>query len=133
MRSKNVELQKRVLNRCDESFENFVRKARELGNELEVECKFPKMNLVRRRKKKFFLQYKTFDELSTLDPKQHFRVNFYFQSLDLVNTSIEERFQLLSNHEDTFGFLCKMQCINDKELRKCCTELDLKLSDKEKN
>ncbi|KAF2887413.1 hypothetical protein ILUMI_18760, partial [Ignelater luminosus] len=107
--------------------------SRELGNELEVECEFPKMNLVRRRRKNFFLQYDVSDEPSTLDPKQYFKVNFYFQILDSVNTSIEERFQLLRNHSNTFGFLCKMQCIGDEELRKCCADLDLKLTDKEKN
>lgn len=26
-----------------------------------------------------------------------------------------------------------MQCISDEELRKCCADLDLKLSDKERN
>ncbi|KAF2884922.1 hypothetical protein ILUMI_21256 [Ignelater luminosus] len=82
--------------RSDESFENFVKKARELGKDLKVECEF-------RKSIWSAVEKNVSDESSTLDLKQYFKVNFYFQILDSVDTSIQERFHLLGNHEDTFG------------------------------
>ncbi|KAK4876036.1 hypothetical protein RN001_012458 [Aquatica leii] len=80
--------------------------------ELETEVKFEPDECRRRLHKRQF-KYKAQDEVRQ-DPKQKFKVEFYYTILDMAIQSIEERFQQLEQHNILFGFLYDISNINKK-------------------
>ncbi|KAK4873016.1 hypothetical protein RN001_015045 [Aquatica leii] len=53
--------------------------------------------------------------------------------MDTALNSIDERFDLMRNHNDVFGFLNRLKTITKEELQKYCDDLTLKLTDNERN
>jgi len=64
-------------------------------------------------------------------PEKHFKVNFYFILLDITISKIQERFEQLNSHNDTFNFLNDINSFlkleKDTKL-KYCIDLQNKLS-----
>lgn len=86
--------------RTDENFEKIPKKARELANELDVEDSFPLEQVRARRKNKHF-GYESRDDL-VVDPQHNFKINFYYQILDLAIQSLNDRFVQLEGHGQLF-------------------------------
>ena len=99
--------------RSDDAFSKIVADATEIAQELEVEPAFQN-NQVRRRRKKRQFEYEGQDE-DIQDPKENYKVKFYFAILDVAISSIEERFKQLQQHNDLFGFLYDIHSISDPE------------------
>jgi len=64
-------------------------------------------------------------------PEKHFKVNFYFILLDITISKIQERFEQLNSHNDTFNFSNDINSFlkleKDTKL-KYCIDLQNKLS-----
>ncbi|XP_065677503.1 uncharacterized protein LOC136092857 [Hydra vulgaris] len=76
--------------------------AAEIAKDLEIPPTFEAEPRLRRRKKQF--AYEAEDE-PVQDPKQNFKVNFFFAILDTAIRSVEERFEQMRTIESVFGFL----------------------------
>lgn len=74
-----------------------------------------------RKKKTVFLLYEQLDEPIT-DLKTKFEVEFYFYILDVTISSLEERFQQIHNHCDTFKFfyICNLKNMTKDDVMKNC-------------
>ena len=79
--------------------------------------------------KKRHFEYEGTDE-PILSPELSFRVNFYFKIVDTIITAIEERFQLLQQHTDSFNVIYGITKIkNDDELKINCKKIHQALTD----
>ncbi|KAK4879688.1 hypothetical protein RN001_007834 [Aquatica leii] len=114
MKGKEKGVQNRILNinPSDDGFEQVLIDAAEIAKELETEVKFEPDECRRRLHKRQF-EYEAQDE-APQDPKQKFKVKFYYTILDMAIQSIEERFQQLEQHNILFGFLYDISNINKK-------------------
>ena len=83
-----------------------------MADTLEIEPGFEKTEIRRRRKKRQF-DYEAPDE-PVDDPKQNYKVNFYFAILDVAIQSIDERFHQLNHYSSLFGFLYDIHEVSDK-------------------
>lgn len=97
--------------RSDNEFEQVLIDAADIAKELETEVKFEPIECRRRHKRQFL--YENPDE-APQDPKQKFKVEFYYTILDIAIQSIEERFQQLKQHNILFGFLYDIASINKR-------------------
>lgn len=117
--------------RSDNSFETILAEAATTAKEIDCETTFPKVGTIRPRKKKALFLYENADE--TIDePKHHYKINFYFTILDTAISKIEERFDLLNAHNESFGFLndiYSLMSVDRKTKMKYCADLQIKLSD----
>ena len=111
--------------RSDDGFQKMLVDAIEIANELEIEPSF-EHNQVRRRRKKKQFDYEAQDE-SPQDPKELYKVNFYFAVLDVATESINERFNQLHHHCSLFGLLYNIQSVSDmstEDVLKSCKSLE---------
>jgi len=116
--------------RSDEEFEDFVARAKELAEMIEVDEDFPNPVKIRPRKKTKQFNYEHRDETIS-DPKKNFKINFYFCILDIAISSLNERFELLKQHNETFYFLrhsLSLKEMNKEHILKQCMNLQAKLS-----
>ncbi|KAJ7332951.1 hypothetical protein JRQ81_015131 [Phrynocephalus forsythii] len=84
----------------------------------------------RPRPRKRFFSYEHADEKIT-DPQNNFKVNFYFHLFDVAITKLNERFELLSAHNDSFAFLQnidKWKKLEAGQKRAVCLKLQQKLT-----
>ena len=75
--------------------------------------------------------YEASDE-TIQDPKQSFKINFYFAILDTTLNSIKERFTLLKQHSEELKVVREIGVLKDwrdEDLMKHCKDLHLKLCD----
>jgi hypothetical protein len=115
--------------RPDSSFTAMLNEAKTFAGDMDCDIVFPAIGLVRLRKKKFFFYYEHRDEpVESLE--LNFKVNFYFYILDIVVSKLNDRFELLNECNDYFGFLNNLGSlsIDKKELMKCM-DLQTKLTD----
>lgn len=118
--------------RCDEGFEDFIMRAKELAKILEVDEDFPSPVKIRPRKKAKQFDYEHRDETIT-DLKSYFKINFYFCILDTAIGSLNDRFDLLKQHNEIFDFLrhsSSLKNMNKEHILEQCMQLQEKLSNK---
>lgn len=84
--------------RTDDIFNAYICEAERIASKLEIASHFSNPSLLRSRRNKSNTE-------TILDPKHSFRVNFYYKVLDQATSSINERFELLKSHNNTFSFL----------------------------
>ncbi|XP_047137597.1 uncharacterized protein LOC105844131 [Hydra vulgaris] len=121
----NVTKNKLVKMRNDEGFQRIIVDAAEIAKELETVTNFEEKHVGRRRKKRQF-DYETQDK-TLQDPKEKFKVEFYFKILDTAIQSIAERFEQMRQYNSMFGFLYDIYSISSKssaELLKNCRNLE---------
>nr|XP_047137458.1 uncharacterized protein LOC124813960 [Hydra vulgaris] len=121
----NITKNKLVKMRNDEGFQRIIVDAAEIAKELETVTNFEEKHVGRRRKKRQF-DYETQDE-ALQDPKEKFKVEFYFKILDTAIQSIAERFEQMRQYNSMFGFLHDIYSISSKsstELLKNCRNLE---------
>ena len=86
-----------VNRRNDTEFEKTLVDAAEIAVDLEIPALFePEPTRIRRKKKQF--SYEGDDDEPIQDPKDKFKVNFYFAVLDTAIQSVEERFTLMQKN-----------------------------------
>lgn len=106
--------------RSDEGFEQVLVDAIEVAKELEIEPKFDAEQVRKRRQKRHF-QYEVPDE-TPQDPKEKYKVGFYYPVLDMAIQSITERFQQMEQHNNLFGFLYDIYNIKSKSASEILTD-----------
>lgn len=92
--------------RSDKSFESLLETSKELARELEISPEFEtsnKVSHVRKRKVKRQFDYEHQDE-APQDPKDLFKINFFYYALDVTMNSLEERYEQLKTHNSYFEF-----------------------------
>ncbi|XP_069840991.1 zinc finger MYM-type protein 1-like [Dendropsophus ebraccatus] len=112
--------------RCEAEFENILKAAKKLAEELNVDGDFPTVQPGRKRRRKKLFDYEGEDEQLT-DPKEGFKVHFFYEILDCAIQSVEERFSQIREHNNVFGVLYKIAQIKDwteEELCLHCTTLE---------
>ncbi|GLV42119.1 hypothetical protein CBL_04922 [Carabus blaptoides fortunei] len=82
--------------KSDESFEQVLVDAAEIAQKLKIEPNFDTEQVRKRRQNRHF-QYEAQDE-APQDPKQKYKIDFYYPILDMAIQSIEERFRQLEYH-----------------------------------
>ncbi|KAG8558188.1 hypothetical protein GDO81_016897 [Engystomops pustulosus] len=110
--------------RSDAQFENVLKDAKKLAEKLNVDGDFPAVQGRKRRRRRLF-DYEAEDEQLT-DPKEVFKVQFFYQILDCAIQSVEERFLQLREHSSVFGVLYKIPQIKDwtvEEINIHCNKL----------
>lgn len=113
--------------RTDVKFDEFINKAKEMGEKLGVEPNFQKSAPLRRRRKTKQFNYEH-DDQPILDPIISFKVNFFYCVLDQALISVQERFSLLENHIVPFKFLYNLSEPQEKNnLIMSCKNLQEKL------
>ena len=89
--------------RTDTEFESKLIDAREIAEQLEIPAEF-ETEPVRVRKRKTLFDYEQSDE-PIVNPKDRFKVNFYFAVIDTTIQSVQERFTQVQHISCVFGFL----------------------------
>ncbi|XP_074926075.1 zinc finger MYM-type protein 1-like [Chelonoidis abingdonii] len=98
--------------RSDTAFEKTLADAGELAKELDVPALFePDPILIRKKRKQF--AYEADDE-PIYNPKEKFKVNFYFAVIDAAIRSVEERFTLMQQISSVFGFIYDVYSLQNK-------------------
>ncbi|XP_049800677.1 uncharacterized protein LOC126235829 [Schistocerca nitens] len=92
--------------RTEEKFVSFLTDSKELATELELEdLTLPRISVSRRQSKKpMHFTYEEREETID-DPTKRYKTEFYYYLLDIVTTSLDERFNQLKSHCDYFDFL----------------------------
>ncbi|KAG5886480.1 hypothetical protein JTB14_034401 [Gonioctena quinquepunctata] len=103
----STELKKFLIKiRSDANFEEIVNDAMKIAEKLDVEAGFEtsRSRPLRRRKTPKSFDYEHEDHTIN-DLKIAFKINVFFYILDQALSSVDERFNLLNNHNDVFNFL----------------------------
>ncbi|XP_065264296.1 zinc finger MYM-type protein 1-like [Emys orbicularis] len=111
--------------RSDADFEKTLVDAGELAEELDVPALF-EPDPIRIRKKRKQFTYEADDE-PIYNPKEKFKVNFYFAVIDTAIHSVEERFTLMQQISSVFGFLYdvySLQNTTPKQIMEHCLNLE---------
>lgn len=106
--------------------------AKELAETIEADEDFPSPVKVRSKRKTKQFDYEHRDETIT-DVKNKFKIDFYFCILDTAISALNERFELLKQHDETFDFLrhsSSLQKINKEHVSHQCMKLQAKLTNK---
>lgn len=99
--------------RTDSAFEQLLSDAKLIAEELECETEFKETARPRPRKRHF--DYEAVDE-PILDPTNKFKVCFYFFLLDTAISKLNERFDLLTEHNSVFSLFQNIECWNKLEM-----------------
>lgn len=100
--------------RSDDGFEKMLVDAREIAEDLDIPTTFEQDSTAKRlKKKKRQFSYKGNDD-PIQEPKQKFKVNFYFAILDTAISSVTERFNQLQEINSKFGFLYHIDELEEK-------------------
>jgi hypothetical protein len=114
---------------CSLGFERAIVTATELADSLDVK---PVFKETRKRKRNRLFDYEGGDEAVFLDPKEKQRVEVFLTTVETVYDVCEERFALLRQYVDPWGFLFDMMLVLcDEYLRKACRDLAISLTDGE--
>ncbi|CAH1109439.1 unnamed protein product [Psylliodes chrysocephalus] len=114
--------------RNDNVFEEKLAQARELAAALETEQGFPPLNTVRRKYKPKQFDYEQREE-TPQDPKTVFKIYFFLKIIDQTLSSLNSRFEMISDYDNVFGFFSDIFKLNDEDLLKLCRALQQKLTD----
>ncbi|KAK9721773.1 hypothetical protein QE152_g20727 [Popillia japonica] len=117
----NLEIITRELEnrRTDVYFETIITSARQIATGIKVDAIFPE---IRQRLKKMNVEYEGSDEPLN-DPKQNFKVYFFFSVLDTTISSVKARFLQLKQPNEDFKVLLnisKLKEWNNDDLLKHC-------------
>lgn len=118
--------------RSDSGFLEVISDATVLAYDLDAELSFPPATSIRVRRKKAMLNEATDDLIR--DSKTRFKVECFFLILDQAITSIEERFNQLQNHANSFKFIYNigaLKSLGKSDLLKKSEELALALRQNE--
>nr|XP_022905660.1 zinc finger MYM-type protein 1-like [Onthophagus taurus] len=112
--TKQLEVTKNYLVSCrsDENFEKNLSDATLLANELDIDANFPNAPSRRRKIKKQF-DYEA-EGVSIQDPKQNYKISFYYMIIDNAVNAIQERFNQMQEYCALFGFLYDIFNLKDK-------------------
>jgi Domain of unknown function (DUF4371)/hAT family C-terminal dimerisation region len=114
--------------RSDEEFQTLFIEARVLADSIDLEPKFVEVRIKKRTRN---FDYEVRDDPME-DSIQKFKVDVYFNLLDIAINSTEERFLQLSNYNKTFGFLHSIQKLSSwkqEDISTHCKNLEIALSD----
>nr|XP_022921013.1 zinc finger MYM-type protein 1-like [Onthophagus taurus] len=98
--------------RSDENFEKNLSDATLLANELDIDANFPNAPSRRRKIKKQF-DYEA-EGVSIQDPKQNYKISFYYMIIDNAVNAIQERFNQMQEYCALFEFLYDIFNLKDK-------------------
>lgn len=114
--------------RTDNAFEQVISDSVLIAEELDCQTEF--IQIARPRPRRRHFDYEAVDE-PILDPKQNFKVNFYNSLLDTAIIKLNERFELLSEHNSIFSFLQNInewRELNIEQKKARCLHLQQKLT-----
>jgi hypothetical protein len=97
--------------RSDKGFEEILVDAKDLADTLEVESEFQQSTRIRPRRVKRQFNYESEDHL-VVEPKQEFKINFFFFILDKSINSIVQWMNDSSNFETIMIFCNKCNKLN---------------------
>ena len=111
--------------RTDEQLQKMLETARKLSVELDIDPEFEKK---RGRTKKRMLAYESQEE--SITKEDNFKINFFNSILDHAIGSLQDRFEVLMQHNNQFNFLYSLNAkdITEDELLKRCMDLEKLLS-----
>lgn len=121
--------------RSDKGFNDLLIDAKEIATTLDIEPKFKKQKFLKPRKVKKHFDYECDDE-PMHDENLKFKVDCFFNTLDVIITSVDERFQTLSCYSSNFEILWnidKFSNYSEKEQLETCQKLENILYDKTRN
>ncbi|XP_065642676.1 zinc finger MYM-type protein 1-like [Hydra vulgaris] len=115
-----------LVNRRNEmEFEKILVDAVEIAVSLEIPALLEtEPTRIRRKNKQFTYEG---DDEPIQDPKENFKINFYFAILDTAIQSVEERFTHIQKISSLFGFLYdvhSLQGVTSKEVMQHCLNLE---------
>lgn len=113
--------------RSDENFEEMLR-----VEECNTPAHFPAVQNIRPRRKPKQFEYEQRDE-AEVDPRLHFKFNFFNVIIDQTVSSLQSRFEQLEAFNNTFGFFNNLSLISENELLKNCKNLHIHLKDDARN
>lgn len=117
--------------RSDEGFNDLLIDAKEIASSLDIEPKFIKQRGLKPRKVKKQFDYECDDE-PMYDETLKFKVDCFFNALDVIITSVDERFRILSSYSNNFVFLWnidKFKNYSEKEQLELCQKVENVLND----
>lgn len=115
----------------DEGFNDLLIDAKEIASSLDIEPKFIKQRGLKPRKVKKQFDYECDDE-PMYDETLKFKVDCFFNALDVIITSVDERFRILSSYSNNFVFLWnidKFKNYSEKEQLELCQKVENVLND----
>ena len=121
--------------RSDEGFNDLLIDAKEIASSLDIEPKFIKQRGLKPRKVKKQFDYECDDE-PMYDETLKFKVDCFFNALDVIITSVDERFRILSSYSNNFAFLWnidKFKNYSEKEQLELCQKVENVLNDETRN
>lgn len=118
-----------IKKRNNECFNMFISDAVTEAEKINVQLEFPIIRHIK-RPCQFFYESKAD---SVADPKQHFKIYFYFTILDHISNSFDQRFELVNECESLFSFLYGFKGMDNDALMKSCMDLDIKFQSNENN
>ncbi|XP_063806839.1 zinc finger MYM-type protein 1-like [Pseudophryne corroboree] len=108
--------------RSDEGFGKVLEEAGELAEALGIPAQFEVDPVRISRKRKQFI-YEA-EDAPIQNPKEKFKVNFYFAVLDTAVQSVEERFTQMNQISSVFGFLYNVHSLQNRTsqqiMEDCC-------------
>lgn len=119
--------------RSDEYFNQVLVDAKELANEVDIEASFSTAPRHRVRSKKRHFDYENRDE-PIVDPREKYKIDFFFHVIDTAINSLDLRFTQISEHSNHFAFLYDIYGLRDmckEELIAHCKDLEVVLTDQE--
>ncbi|XP_029154759.1 zinc finger MYM-type protein 1-like [Nylanderia fulva] len=118
-----------IKKRNDEYFNTFISNAVTEAEKINVQPEFPIIRHIK-KPRQFFNESKAD---SVVDPKQRFKIHFYFLILDHISNSLDQRFELINECESLFSFLYDFKKMDNDALMKSCMDLDVKFQSNENN
>lgn len=113
-----------IANFKEEGIEKHITEVTKLANDLKIPT--PTLNETRSRKKKKQFDYESEDQ--PLTGVQKFKVEFFNEVMNMITSSLDQRFEGLKVFWETFGFLCEMREMSEEDLQKHCSDLQIALS-----
>ncbi|XP_020266253.1 uncharacterized protein LOC109841717 [Asparagus officinalis] len=107
----------------EDGFENMMKEANELANDVGIDPTFPIKRVVRR--KKHFDEDVEANVEGSQSPEDNFRVSYFLHIIDQALTSLKYRFEQFELYEEIFDFLfnAKFMSIGEEKLMEHCIKL----------
>ncbi|XP_020245252.1 zinc finger MYM-type protein 1-like [Asparagus officinalis] len=107
----------------EDGFENMMKEANELANDVGIDPTFPIKRVVLR--KKHFDEDVEANVEDSQSPEDNFRVFYFLYIIDQALTSLKDRFEQFELYEEIFGFLfnAKFMSIGEEKLMEHCIRL----------
>ncbi|XP_020270755.1 zinc finger MYM-type protein 1-like [Asparagus officinalis] len=107
----------------EDGFENMMKEANELANDVGINPSFPIKRVVRRKKQ--FDEDVEANAEGSQSLEDNFRVSYFLHIIDQALTSLKDRFEQFELYEETFEFLfnAKFMSIGEEKLMEHCTKL----------